>query len=83
MATATQPLTKRLSFAKQRTALFRTTSVIGEDWIVERTVNFLGLLGLNCVLASTGIGNFSTPVLNPDFSAIGQVEGPRTTRAPN
>jgi hypothetical protein len=66
MAAATRPFTKRVSFAKQRIALFRMKSVIGEDWIVKRTViaATLDFLGSIAFLRRSASKNFSAPVFN-------------------
>lgn len=84
MAAAIRPFTKRLSFAKQRIALFRMKSVIGEDWIVKRTViaASLDFLGSIAFLRRSASETFQLRYSTADFSAIGQ-DGLRTARAPN
>lgn len=64
MAAATRPFTKRLSFAKQRIALFRMKSVIGEDWIVKRTViaASLDFLGSIAFLRRSASETFQQPL---------------------
>jgi hypothetical protein len=84
MAAAIRPFTKRLSFAKQRIALFRMKSVIGEDWIVKCTViaASLDFLGSIAFLRRSASETFQLRYSTADFSAIGQ-DGLRTARAPN